>query len=46
MDAHVKMDAHDSLCAPGGAERQWAARGENSRNGRTYTWQDPKVENN
>jgi len=22
MDAHVKMDAHDSLCAPGGAERQ------------------------
>jgi len=30
-----------SLCAPGGAERQWAARGENSRNGRTYTWRDP-----
>ena len=26
-----------SLCAPGGAERQWAARGENSGNGRTYT---------
>jgi len=25
----------------GGAERQWAARGENSRNGRTYTWRDP-----
>jgi len=30
-----------SLCAPGGAERQWAARGENSRNGLTYTWRDP-----
>ena len=33
-----------SLCAPEGAERQWAARGENSRNGRTYTWRDPKNE--
>ena len=32
-----------SLCAPGGAERQWAARGENSRNGRTYTWRDPNT---
>jgi len=30
-----------SLCAPGGAERQWAAHGENSGNGRTYTRRDP-----
>jgi len=30
-----------SLCAPGGAERQWTARGENSGNGRTYTRRDP-----
>ena len=25
----------------GGAERQWEARGENSGNGRTYTWRHP-----
>ena len=30
------------VCVPGGARRQWAARGENSGNGHTYTRRDPK----